>query len=76
MSSNSTIALDVRGLQPPEPFDLIIDALQRLPAEASLDVLIHREPYPLYDVLLDGGYRWLTTELQDGSYSIRISYSP
>jgi uncharacterized protein (DUF2249 family) len=75
MSPNSIVSLDVRGLQPPEPFEQIIEALRDLPAGAHLDVHIHREPYPLYDVLQDGGYRWQTTELQDGTYSIRITYS-
>jgi len=38
-------------------------------------VLIHREPYPLYEVLRDSGYAWQTTALTDGSFSIRISRS-
>jgi len=73
---NATMAreLDVRGLPPPEPFERIIGALQILPAECCLHVLIHREPYPLYEVLLDGGYKWKTTALEDGNFSIRISY--
>jgi len=66
--------LDVRGLPPPEPFELIIGALQTLPAGEFLHVRIHREPYPLYEVLRDGGYAWQTTELKDGSFFIRISY--
>jgi uncharacterized protein (DUF2249 family) len=76
MCANLTHELDVRGLQPPEPFELIIGALQTLPAGACLHVHIHREPYPLYEVLLDGGYDWQTTKLEDGSFSIRISYNP
>ena len=76
MGANMTHELDVRGLPPPEPFELIISALQKLPAEECLHVHIHREPYPLYQVLLDGGYVWQTTGLEDGSFSIRISYSP
>jgi uncharacterized protein (DUF2249 family) len=74
MCANHIHELDVRGLPPPEPFELIIRELQKLSAEDSLYVYIHREPYPLYDVLLDGGYTWQTTELKDGSFSIRISY--
>jgi uncharacterized protein (DUF2249 family) len=76
MRANPTHELDVRGLPPPEPFELIIGALQKLPAGDYLHVHIHREPYPLYQVLLDGGYVWQTAELEDGSFSIRISYSP
>ncbi|MDO8989731.1 MAG: DUF2249 domain-containing protein [Sideroxyarcus sp.] len=67
--------LDVCGLPPPEPFERIMHALASLPAESALQVRIHREPYPLYDVLRDNGYAWHTTPLADGSYSIRISRS-
>jgi uncharacterized protein (DUF2249 family) len=74
MCANLTHELDVRGLPPPEPFELIIGALQKLPEGEYLRVHIHREPYPLYEVLLDGGYSWQTTELDDGSFSIRINY--
>jgi uncharacterized protein (DUF2249 family) len=76
MGANMTHELDVRGLPPPEPFELIIGALQKLSAKECLHVLIHREPYPLYEVLRDGGYVWQSTELEDGSFSIRINYSP
>ncbi|MGC2049422.1 MAG: DUF2249 domain-containing protein [Gallionella sp.] len=75
MCATLTHELDVRGLPPPEPFERIIVALQALPAGDFLHVHIHREPYPLYKVLLDGGYSWQTTELDDGSFSIRINYS-
>jgi uncharacterized protein (DUF2249 family) len=70
-----THELDVRGLPPPEPFELIMGALPALPAGACLHVHIDREPYPLYAVLHDSGYAWQTTALADGSFSIRISRS-
>lgn len=75
MTASFTHELDVCGLPPPEPFERIIGALQTLPAGEYLHVHIHREPYPLYEVLLDGGYSWQTAELDDGSFSIRINYS-
>ncbi len=50
-------------------------ALQSLPADEYLQVHIDREPYPLYDVLRDGGYEWQTTAQSGGSFSIRISRS-
>jgi uncharacterized protein (DUF2249 family) len=73
MNENMTHELDVRGLPPPEPFELIMSALSSLPSETILQVHIHREPFPLYEVLRDNGYDWQTTLLEDGSYSIRIS---
>ena len=64
-------ALDVRGLEPPEPMHRILDALGRDPG-AALRVRIHREPYPLYELLHEQGYRYRTTHLQDGSFEILI----
>lgn len=65
--------LDVRGLPPPEPFENIVRTLQKLHAEETLQVLIHREPFPLYGMLKTNGYAWQTAALPDGSYKILIS---
>lgn len=65
--------LDVRGLPPPEPFENILRALSALPAEATLQVLIHREPYPLYETLRDAGYTWQTIALAEGDFKILIT---
>lgn len=65
--------LDVRGLPPPEPFENIMRTLQTLPAGETLRVHIHREPYPLYDVLRDNGYSWQTTALANGDFEILIT---
>lgn len=66
------IELDVRGLPPPEPFENIMHALQTLACGASLRVLIHREPHPLYPVLRDAGFDWHTSVLPDGDFAILI----
>lgn len=63
--------LDVRGLPAPEPLDRALDALHGLPDGARLALLIHREPYPLYDILRSHGYRH-EVSLQDDSYRIVI----
>jgi len=75
MCANMAHELDVRGLPPPEPLEHIMCALQTLPVDAYLQVHIDREPYPLYDVLRDGGFDWQTIAQSDGSFSIRISRS-
>lgn len=72
----STITeIDVRGLAPPEPFEKIMHALQTLPAGTELQVLIHREPFPLYEVLRDSGYTWKTHALAEDSFRIVITRS-
>jgi len=68
-----TRQIDVRGLPPPEPFEKIMNALQTLPADTELLVQIHREPYPLYDVLRDTGYTWHTQMLAEDNFNIIIS---
>lgn len=65
--------LDVRGLPPPEPFENIARALQMLSATETLQVLIHREPFPLYEMLRDAGYTWQTTALENGDFKILIT---
>ncbi|MBU1426213.1 MAG: DUF2249 domain-containing protein [Gammaproteobacteria bacterium] len=75
MDTNMTHELDVRDLPPPEPFQHIMEALFSLPDKTALQVHIHREPFPLYEVLRANGYLWQTTALPDGSFSIRISRS-
>ncbi len=65
--------LDVRGLPPPEPFENIMHALQKLPAGETLQVHIHREPHPLYEILRSTGYAWQTTALAEGDFKILIT---
>jgi uncharacterized protein (DUF2249 family) len=75
MSENMTHELDVHGLPPPAPFERIMRTLSSLPTATVLQVNIHREPFPLYEVLRDYDYARPTTPLADGSFSIRISHS-
>jgi len=75
MCANTAHRLDVIGLPPPEPFEQIMRALQALTVGTDLIVHIHREPYPLYEVLRDRGYVCQSTALADGSYSLLISRS-
>lgn len=64
--------IDARGLQPPEPFVLTMEALDGLPAGASLQVLLHREPFPLYQVLDEQGYSRDSCWHDDGTFEIVI----
>lgn len=73
MSAQATQFLDVRWLPPPEPFENIMRALSALPADGTLQVHIHREPFPLYDALRDNGYTWQTRALENGDFEIMIA---
>lgn len=55
--------LDVSDLEPPEPLERILDALADLPRGDWLHIQHRREPFPLYRMLHDLGYRWHTRSL-------------
>ncbi|MBW8305324.1 MAG: DUF2249 domain-containing protein [Thiobacillus sp.] len=59
------ILVDARGLEPPEPMDLL------RPGQ-SIRLLLHREPFPLYPLLAERDYRHATRREADGSYVILI----
>jgi len=70
---NANDPLDVRWLEPPEPFERIVAALEELPPGEMLRVIIHREPHPLYRWLTREGYRYSTRYDSAGWFEIRIN---
>jgi len=53
-------SLDVSLLEPCEPLERILAALPQLPAGHYLHVLHRMEPHPLYPILKQLGYAWIT----------------
>ena len=51
------IVVDGRGLEPPEPMERVLAALDELQPGQRVRFLIHRQPYPLYDILRRYHYR-------------------
>lgn len=66
------IALNVCGLEPPEPLERVLDALSRLEPGQQLRMLIDREPLPLYRILKNNGYTHSTTYRDDHLFEILI----
>jgi TusA-related sulfurtransferase len=66
------ILVDARGLEPPEPMEKVMQTLALLRPGQSIRMLLHREPFPLYDILAERGYRHETRMEADGSYVILI----
>ena len=64
--------LDARDLEPPEPLELTLAALDELQPYQRLRLLLPREPYPLYGILERNGYRHETEFHPDGYFSILI----
>ena len=68
--------VDVRWLQPPEPFERIVAALTTLGRGERLRVLIHREPVPLLDMLRENRYGYEVEPQDDGTFAITIWEHP
>jgi len=64
--------VDGRQMQPPEPFEKTMEALDDLPDGEELVLLLYRDPQPLYRALGLSGYRHETALLADGTREIRI----
>lgn len=70
---NDIIHLDVRGLQPPEPLERVLDALDRLAPGKRLVMLIDRAPLPLYRILDRNGYRYHAAMQDSGTVTVEIT---
>ncbi len=66
------VLVDARWLEPPEPMERVLAALDGLKPGQGIRFLIHREPFPLYGVLENMGYRHTTHMLADGCFEIII----
>ncbi|MBS0308598.1 MAG: DUF2249 domain-containing protein [Proteobacteria bacterium] len=69
---SDTIHLDVCGMEPPEPLERTLDALNQLAPAQKLHILIDREPKPLYRILENNGYAYQATARPDYLYEILI----
>jgi len=67
------ILIDARGLEPPQPMERVMQTLALLRPGQSIRLLLHREPFPLYPILTERGYRYDKRMDADGSYVILIS---
>lgn len=64
-------AMDLRGLQPPEPIVRIFQALEGAPG-APLRVILPHEPVPLYGLLRERGYSYSGAPRPDGGFEVLI----
>lgn len=65
--------IDGRDLQPPEPLELTLAALDTLGPGEELLLLLYCEPHPLYSILRRNGYRYSCELRDDGTNAIRIA---
>jgi uncharacterized protein (DUF2249 family) len=65
--------VDARGLEPPQPFEIVMEALADLPPGDSITVLLERMPFPLFRVLDRDGYKYEHLIRDDGVVEIGIT---
>ena len=68
--------IDGRELQPPEPLERTVEALDRLADGDELLLLLYCQPHPLFNILRNNGYAWSEDLRADGTREIRIRKLP
>jgi hypothetical protein len=67
--------IDGREMQPPEPLEKTLSALDSLPADGELLVLLYCHPNPLFNILRNNGFAWQEDIRDDGTHEIRIRHA-
>jgi tRNA 2-thiouridine synthesizing protein A len=65
--------IDGREMQPPEPFEKTMAALDLIGEDEEIVLLLNCQPQPLFNVLRRNGYRWEESPGPDGCFQYRIS---
>ena len=66
------IEVDARGLEPPQPLVMILEALARLTGRTDIRARTDRRPMHLYSQLEERGFTGKTEEEKDGSFVTTI----
>jgi uncharacterized protein (DUF2249 family) len=69
----TTRLVDARGLEPPQPFELVMEALADLQSGERITVLLGRLPWPLFRALERDGYKYEYRIRDDGVVEIGIT---
>jgi uncharacterized protein (DUF2249 family) len=64
--------VDARGLQSPEPFERVVEALSELALDDQVKLIINQEPRPLYRFLERNRYAYKAESFADGRFEIII----
>ncbi len=64
--------LDVRGLEPPEPLERVLDAVATLQPGERVRMIHRREPCLLYPLLEKRGFRYLAEAKSEDLHEIHI----
>lgn len=61
------LMLDVRGMEPPQPLERVLEAIDDFKPGDKLRLIIDCHPVPLFRILERDGYAWRT---EPGSVSV------
>jgi hypothetical protein len=75
MTKMSEQVIDGRDMQPPEPLEKTLAALDHLPPDGELLLLIYCHPAPLLNALRRNGFAWREDLRDDGTHEIRIRHA-
>ena len=67
--------IDGRDMQPPEPFERAMAALDLIGDGEEVVMLLNCQPQPLFNVLRRNGYRWEERTGPDGCFEYHIRKS-
>jgi uncharacterized protein (DUF2249 family) len=70
--SGSLRELDVRGLEPPQPLERVLEVLETMAYGEVLLVHHHRNPLILFDLLHERGFVWRSKEIEDDYWQVRV----
>jgi TusA-related sulfurtransferase len=71
-TSTANLIVDGREMQPPEPLEKTLEALDKLQPNEELLLLVYCHPVPLFNILRNNGYVWQEDVREDGTHEIRI----
>ena len=69
----TTTVIDGREMEPQEPLERTLEALDTLGEGDDLLLLLYCQPHPLFNILGKNGYVWNDAVRGDGTREIRIS---
>ena len=69
---SSLVIIDGRDMQPPEPLEKALAALDTLSPDGELFLRLYCQPHPLFDILRKNGFIWQESIADDGTHEIRI----
>ncbi|RMF14545.1 MAG: sulfurtransferase TusA family protein [Gammaproteobacteria bacterium] len=69
---NMFVDLELRGLPPPEPLIQATSQMAMLEPGQVLRITLDREPYPLYEIAKEQGFRVRVKEFEPGQFHIHL----